>query len=216
MTMTVTPVAADSRVQPRSNMFLSAVLQSPSASVPARIRNMSAGGALVEAPVIPGAAEPLRLVRGRLEVGAQLAWTSGGRCGLRFSCPISIDAWMAPVRNAEQHRVDEAVRLMKLGAVPLQRPAPAERARRDLETEVDSLSEDLRCVARLIENLGADLAGDRGVLVRHAAKLQNLDIAVQTVIAVAQCLSGLEIDGADLARLENLRSSCASALAASR
>ncbi|QNM82012.1 hypothetical protein H8M03_08190 [Sphingomonas sabuli] len=209
-----TTVAPDARLRPRSNMFLAAMLHGDDRATPVRIRNMSVLGALVEAPALPAGDTPLRLVRGRLEADASIIWTSGLRSGLSFSAPVAVEEWMAPVRNAEQSRVDEAVRMLRLGAIPNARNFSPERLH--LDDAAGRLGEDLRCVARLLENLGGDLAGDPAVLTGHSAKLQNLDIAIQSISAVAAALSAAQIDAHAAARLENLRSSCASALAASR
>jgi hypothetical protein len=77
------------------------------------------------------------------------------------------------------------------------------------------LAMDIQRVLTLIQSLGDDLANDKEVLMRHSAKLQHLDIAIQTLSAVANALSVSMVDEASLARLQNLRSGCAQALAAS-
>jgi hypothetical protein len=206
--------APEARAAQRSNMFLAAVLQGPGFSAPVKVRNMSATGALVEAAAVPGPSIAVRLIRGSLVAPAVVAWSGGSRCGLRFSSIVSVPDWLAAVRNSEQNRVDDTVRLLKLGAVPLpQRPIPPAAAENFAGPA--ALAMDIQRVLTLIQSLGDDLASDQNVLLRHSARLQHLDIAIQTLSAVADALSVSTVDDASLTRLENLRSGCAEALAGS-
>jgi hypothetical protein len=206
----------DARAAQRSNVFLAAVLQGPGFSAPVKIRNMSSTGALVEAAAVPDAGVPVRLIRGSLMVPAVIAWSEESRCGLRFSSIVSVPEWMAPSRNSEQQRVDDTVRLLKMGAVPIpQRTTPVSTMEIGDAAKPSRLAMDIQRVLTLIQSLGDDLANDKEVLMRHSAKLQHLDIAIQTLSAVANALSVSMVDEASLARLQNLRSGCAQALAAS-
>lgn len=204
---------ADARASPRSNFYLAAVLQKAGFSASVKVRNMSATGALIEASAVPEQGADVQLIRGRLAVPATVVWSTEGRCGLRFSSLVCVAEWLAPPGNADQQRVDETVRLLRLGAVPLpQRSAPAAKAHCNAGQSI-RLGEDLQRVSRLIASLGDDLAGDTDVLIRHSDKLQTLDIAIQTISAVADALAASNLDEAALARLETLRSGCAEALA---
>jgi hypothetical protein len=206
----------DARAAQRSNVFLAAVLQGPGFSAPVKVRNMSSTGALVEAAAVPDAAVSVRLIRGSLMVPAVVAWSEERRCGLRFSSIVSVAEWMAPSRNSEQQRVDDTVRLLKMGAVPMQqRTAPVSTIELGDAAIPSRLAMDIQRVLTLIQSLGDDLASDQEVLLRHSARLQHLDIAIQTLSAVANALSVSTIDEASLARLHNLRSGCAQAIAAS-
>lgn len=206
------PNGAESRANPRSNMFLGALLRAPGFSAPVRVRNMSVTGALVEGAAVPESGTEVQLVRGSLTVPSVVAWSIERRCGLRFSSLACIRDWLAPLSNSAQQRVDETVRVLKLGALPMpQRPVPH---RTDSPHALPSaqFAEDLERVARLIESLGDDLANDMDTLRRHIEKLQNLDIALQTIGVVADALTGRADEAMTLARMENLRASCAAAL----
>lgn len=208
--MTAVP-ATESRHSPRSNMFIAAAIQGGGFSSPVKVRNMSVTGALVEGPTMPRPGEQVRLVRGSLSVCARVAWSAEGRCGLHFSSLVCVRDWLAPPANGAQQRVDEAVGLLKLGALPLpERPtASANAPAGDLQP---LYGEDLRRASRLIELLGDDLAGDEQVVERHSAKLQSLDIVIQTLSAVADALTEASEDREIARRLENLRASCTQAL----
>jgi hypothetical protein len=195
----------DSRTTPRSNMFLAAVLQGPGSGAPVKLRNMSPMGALVEAASPPLAGDEVHVVRGSLRVAAVVAWSGKGRCGLRFLSPVIVREWLAPPGNAAQRRVDDAVRIMKLGAVPLG-SSGRQSASGPAAPALSELGADLQRAARLVEGLANELAGDKQVLANHLHKLQNADLAVQLICVVAATLiSGG--DGSTAERLKNLRAS---------
>lgn len=54
------------------------------------------------------------------------------------------------------------------------------------------IAEELGYVARMLEALGDDLASDRHVTARHGAKLQNLDVAMQTLGHLAIVLTAAD------------------------
>lgn len=199
--------ALEARSSPRSNMFLAAVLAAAGSPVPVKIRNMSITGALVEGATLPEARSQVRLIRGSLSVAAQVAWAAEGRCGLRFSSLVSIREWLAPPSNREQKRVDEAVRLVKAGAIPLHVGAEAHDA-----TLPHELGADLRRVWRLLESHCGDILGDPEAIARHGERLQDLDIVVQTIAAVADMLVGDADERSAASRLQNLRVSLRQAL----
>ena len=205
------PEGAEARADPRTNMFLGAMIRGAGLSVPAKVRNMSVTGALVEGTVLPEQGAEVQLVRGSLAVSATVAWCSQGRCGLRFSSLVCVREWLAPQANGAQQRVDETVRVLKLGAVPMpQRSGPPAEA--SCETQSLQFGEDLQRVMRLIENLCDELSSDSDIVTRHGEKLQNVDIALQTVAVVADALAGRIAESLVAARLGNLRASCAAAL----
>jgi len=200
--------AADARASPRTNLFLAAVLHGPGYSAPVKVRNMSATGALLEAAAVPHRGAAIRLVRGSLAISGIVVWSAPGRCGLHFSSFICVREWMAPPANGEQQRVDEAVRLLKAGAIPLSAVANSTSGAGSKE-----FGGDLRNVARLLETLAEHLIGNEVTLLAHGAELQNLDIAVQTLNAVASALGSESDSPALFSRIENLRTSCHQALA---
>jgi hypothetical protein len=194
-------------------MFIAALLQGPGFSIPVKVRNMSMSGALVEAPTVPATGSEARLVRGSLAMPCTVAWSAEGRCGLRFSALACVRDWLSPPANEGQQRVDEVVSLLKLGAVPLP-PRSASDSDSLSEAKLAILGADLHRVARLIQNLGDELAADARVLETHAGALQNVDIGVQTLAVIADAMAGPADDQAVATRLESLRASCMQALKA--
>jgi hypothetical protein len=197
----------ETRSAVRSNMFLAAVLKGPAFSVPVRIRNMSSTGALVEGAAAPDGGSLVRLIRGQLMIPAEVAWSAEGRCGLRFSSLVSIREWLAPPSNREQKRVDDTIRVLKAGAIPL----PLGSEPHDSTSPVE-LGIDLRAAAKLLEAHCEDVLGDPQALARYGDRLQNLDIVLQTIGAVAEMLAGDGDEHSAVSRLQNLRVSARQAL----
>jgi hypothetical protein len=191
-------------------MFLAAVLKGAAFSVPVRIRNMSGAGALVEGAAGPDSGSAVRLIRGPLMIPAVVVWSVEGRCGLRFSSPVSVREWLAPPSNREQQRVDDTVRVVKAGAIPLPLGAEPHDA-----TFPDELGLDLRIACRLLEGHCNDLLGDPQAVARYGERLQNLDIVLQTMAAVADMLARNGDERSIVSRLQNLRVSSREAFAES-
>ena len=198
--------AADGRSAPRSNMFIAAVLKGAAFSIPVRIRNMSSSGALIEGAAVPDGGSTTRLIRGPLMIPATVVWSAEGRCGLRFSSLVSVREWLAPPSNREQQRVDDTIRVVKAGAIPLPR-TDAHDATSPAELELD-----LRNACRLLQAHCEDVLDDPQALARYGDRLQNLDIVIQTVTAVANMLACDGDEQSTASRLQNLRVSSRQAL----
>jgi len=164
---------------------------------------MSAVGALIEGATMPAPGLLVRLVRGGLTAAGTVAWAAEGRCGLSFSGTVDVPAWLAPPANKEQQRVDDVVRLVKAGAVPLD-PGGAQVPLQ--------IAEDLSRVSALLELLGNELARDDEVVERYAGVLQNLDIAAQTIAAIESLIEDPASELTGKLRLRHLRRSAVQAL----
>lgn len=199
----------DDRAAERTNLFLAATLHSGDSACPVKIRNLSATGAQVEGVSPPDVGCVMTLVRGRLSVRGHVCWSTQHRCGLHFSARVSVRDWMANPVNAEQQRVDHAIAMVKAGAVPIGPAAYHEWA------AADGLVADLNGVSKLLEMLSNALADDPAVVTGHGIALQNLDIALQTLTALAAMV---HVEAAEreagVVRLDELRISCAQALQA--
>lgn len=198
---------SEARTAPRTNMFIGAVLQGADFSAPVRIRNLSVAGALVEGAALPEVSTLVRLVRGGLAVPAQVVWSDEGRCGLRLLSTVLVSDWLASPAHHEQQRIDGVVHLAKAGATQF----PVGGPRPDLPRP-SQLAHDLRTVGRLVETLSDALADDDELVSRHGRVLQNLDVVVQTISAVADFLSGGPDQSATASRLANVRASYTQAL----
>jgi hypothetical protein len=198
----------DGRAAARTNLFMAATLIAADGEHPVKIRDLSAVGAQVESALVPEVGSVMTLVRGQLSVPCEVSWRAERRCGLKFLSPISVQTWMANPLNREQQRVDRLVAVVKAGAVPDAAPAQPQAA-----TAV--VADDLRRVARLLENLGDALASDPAMVTAHGIELQSIDIALQTLTVLIETMrtDAPEI-GASMARLDGLRISCEQAVRA--
>jgi len=168
-------MTAESRIDRRSNVFLTATLVMAGASVPVRVRNISVRGALIDGAGLPAQGATVALRRGSLIAHGEIAWQTGGGCGLRFDADIDVASWTRRVEHAGQQSVDEMVALIR-------RPAAADavsRAPAPREDSIASISADLvqaceRIAARpeLVEVLAEEL-------LRLDAIAQRLSNAVQ-------------------------------------
>lgn len=71
---------------------MSAALELSGISLPVKLRNLSAEGALVEGENLPVEGAELLFRRQELSAQARVIWVRGGRCGLAFNFPLSPEA----------------------------------------------------------------------------------------------------------------------------
>lgn len=194
------------RAAVRVNLFMAATLHASGIDTAVKIRDLSADGAQIESPLIPEAGSPMTLARGQLAVAGHVTWRTERRCGLKFSSKVSVRDWMANPVNREQERVDHAVAAAKAGVVPLVSATPH-------ATAPEGIAEDLARLSRLLESLGEAFASDPAVVAKHGIAMQNFEIVVQTLTALADTARpGAIVDVAKIDRLKELRTSCREAL----
>jgi hypothetical protein len=178
--------ASDRRLTVRASLYLAATLNCDGQSFPVKIRNISSTGALLESPTTISAGALVQLVRGSLIAHGLVTWAKSGRSGLRFERSIDVQQWRATPTNAEQQRIDDAVRLIKAGAITL----PVNDPPCDRLNDNESLTFDLQRASDLLAKLGDRLAKDCIVVAQYPAELQNLDIAMQVIDGVGAILAG--------------------------
>ena len=188
--MMVEPAArtmTEMRSVPRARLFLSAILNSGNSSWTVRLRDLSASGARIDGKTLPSAGSPACIRRGALEAAGTIAWRAGKECGIRFDHPLALEEWMPAAPSGGQSTVDTLIDAVRSGeAEVLPFPSPHTPIGDVLPQR---LAEELAYVGRLLESLGDDLCTEPMVIVRYAAKLQNLDIAAQVLGHVARLLT---------------------------
>jgi hypothetical protein len=80
------------RRQRRSQVFMSAALELSGTSLPVKLRNLSAEGALVEGENLPVEGAEVVFRRQELSVAARVIWVGSGRAGLAFNSSLSPEA----------------------------------------------------------------------------------------------------------------------------
>jgi hypothetical protein len=99
----------DPRLDPRSNVFLTAVLCSAESRAGVRIRNLSVHGALLEGGELPLGGAIVEIRRGSLSAAGEIAWSHDGYCGVRFLSTIDVSKWIQRAGPIGQQRIDAAI-----------------------------------------------------------------------------------------------------------
>lgn len=173
--------ALNARRETRTSMFLAAVLRSGTEQVPVKVRNMSPNGALFDTSLALTVGAKVVLMRGALQAQGAVIWNSEGRCGIRFSSRVPVTEWLATHTKTQQQRVDDIVALVKsAGSTP-----PPHHLCPPEDRSPEVLAHELEMVIGLMQDMEDDLTTCGETLERHGMKLQNLDIAMQMLRAIA-------------------------------
>lgn len=73
----------------RSRVFLTAMVEPGTGKVPARIRDISTTGALLESDFVPTSGQTLALTCGSTRLEAKVAWADRGWFGVEFASPLA-------------------------------------------------------------------------------------------------------------------------------
>lgn len=169
----------DDRDAVRSNVFLTAVIEGPGGPFPVRIRNVSVGGALLEAPRLPPQGTRVDLHRGHLRANGEIAWRNQDQCGVRFNDNIVVAAWVKRIGHVGQERVDRTVASLRRGSAE--------------PTEYPPKEDDLRTLSATLDGICERLANSKDLSVEMAEELLRLDAIAQSLRRLAEYLSGSSI-----------------------
>jgi hypothetical protein len=75
----------------RSNVLMSASLELSGTSLPVKLRNLSAEGALVEGDKLPVEGASIQFRKGDLSVAGNVAWVNGRQAGVAFARNLKPD-----------------------------------------------------------------------------------------------------------------------------
>ena len=168
------------RREARTNLFAMASIYTDCGSMPVKLRNVSAGGALAEGPVLPAVGTRVRLRRGSLEVVGEVVRSQQGSVGLRFDGSVTVADWLPRGRAvAAQQQIDELVHKARCDRVMTPPAAPD-----DIRSAKPGAL-DLMRLKQAVEALSDDLANDPQVVERHGSRLQVLDVVAQTLRKLA-------------------------------
>lgn len=177
------------RSVPRTHLFLSATIRFDRVTAAVRLRDLSESGARIEGVSLPAIGKTAQISRGSLQMAGTIVWREGKACGVRFDDPLVLDQWLPTQAARDQSIVDVMIADVRSGQPHLPHhppePIPIEPASGLLSRR---LAEELAYVARLLDSLGEDLCGEPLLVMRHADKLQNLDISAQILGHVATVL----------------------------
>ncbi len=185
----------------RTRLFLSAIVEFDQGSNAVRVRDLSPSGARIEGVGLPDVGTPVTLRRGDLLARATIVWRNARGVGLHFEPPLRIERWMPVLATSEQGNAEASD-----GTIL---PFPSAKASAPEEEDAvlpQRLAEELAYVVRLLESLKEDLCAEPLLALRHATKLQNLDVSAQILGNVAAVLIADEPDRAiDSIKMPSLR-----------
>jgi hypothetical protein len=164
----------DPRIDPRSNVFLGAVLCAGIKSWPVRIRNLSSRGALVDGRDLPEEGARVRLQRGSLTANGDIAWQRGNHAGIRFDDALSVAEWVSPTGHSGQRRVDMVVAAVRNEVAADEEPQSSNVGDQLVTPEL--LSRELQQICQLITDLpmSVELAEAVSRIDAVASELLNL------------------------------------------
>jgi len=146
------------RSEDRSNVFLSAILDTGSQTIPIRIRNISSRGALIDGPNLPAAGARLLLVRGSLSARGHIAWREEDQAGISFDEAVNTSAWVARAGHAGQQRVDDVVAAIRRSdPLPPTAQFSQEQSLAELSVTLDAICERLTSIGEISGPLGEEL-----------------------------------------------------------
>lgn len=182
----------DARDHARSNLFLSALLETAKGPLPIRIRNISAGGALIHGHSLPFIGESVILRRASAFLAATVVRSNGSVAGLRFDHAFAVSEWLPSTDQSHQDATDRrlAKARERLGSPPPS-PTPFGSASPDLPCEeiARRIGEELALVARTLDSIGDDVSADAVILSRHGISLQRMEEAARVLVQLSAVLA---------------------------
>ena len=178
------PPEGHSERAPRTNLLLSATIETATLKAPVRIRNLSEGGALLEGAAFPDVGGVLTLRRLEIAIDAAVVWRSASRCGVQFKGKVAVADWVSGTQSRSSHDIDQARVDGIQAAVRAGRPIPASEGGSAAAPLVDAdldrrIAEEISYVKRLLEIVGDELTDAPIVVQRYSRSLQSFDLACQ-------------------------------------
>jgi PilZ domain-containing protein len=164
----------DNRSEGRSNVFLTAALETGAGSTAVRIRNLSSVGALVDGGAFPPVGAKVRLLRGPLKANGEIVWQEKINCGIRFDEPINVIDWVQRPGHSGQQRVDGIV-----AAIRNSNPVP-----RELQ-QAHEADESLAAISQALDGICERLARTPSMSIELGEELLRLDAIGQSLRKIA-------------------------------
>ena len=164
---------SDNRSEGRSNVFLTAALESAGGSTPVRIRNLSSVGALVDGAGFPPVGTKVRLLRGHLKTDGEIVWQEKSNCGIRFDHAINVVDWVQRPGHSGQQRVDGIV-----AAIRNSDPVPR-------ELQIREADESLAAISQALDQICERLARTPNMSIELGEELLRLDAIGQALRKIA-------------------------------
>jgi hypothetical protein len=165
-------MAEENRSKGRSNVFLTATLDCGGRTMPVRIRNLSARGALVDGNALPPAGTRVRLLRGRLAALGEIAWETNVQGGLKFDADVDVASWVRRLGHSGQERVDGVIAALRSGEPRNLKKASAPK-------------ESLPVISAALDQICERLGAHPGMSIELGEDLMKLDAIAQSLRRIA-------------------------------
>jgi hypothetical protein len=156
-------------------MLLAVTIYATGDSRPARVRNLSTWGAMLDTAVAPTVGTQIHFRRGQLTASGTVVWADESCFGIRLGQPIEVSRWLVAPKNPGQDAVDLMFEKSADPTTISANQCASERAIRVPAGSVAAIEE----IVELLTSLGDRLSDDMTVVGQHGEALQNVDRALQ-------------------------------------
>lgn len=179
----VAALTAEQRTHGRAVTLLTAEIKVGDEKWPARIRNISLAGALVEGIPSGDVGTQVVLSRGSAHAAGEVLWRDTDALAIRFHEPIDLAEWLES-RTSSGNSMDH-----DLGNI--------QSRHEDVSAEIIAcrVREEMAFVSRLVEGVAGLLSEDPILRVRHATRIQELCMGEQMLNELSAVLErGCSVD----------------------
>lgn len=195
----------------RTNLLLSAAVETGETTIPVRIRDLSEQGAQLESRNLPAVGMRFILRRLDLSAAATVIWSHAGRCGARFDANVSVANWrwgsyVAPA-GSEQARIDAIQAAARLGGIPFGHASAPAAVPCPTEEDIGiRIAAELKALQSRLDAMGERLADEPSVIEHCADALQAFDRSSQILGHLASILTSTDrATSIDIIGMEDLR-----------
>ena len=90
----------------RSNVLMTAAIETPTGAESVKLRNLSKDGALIEGDFIPEAGSPVVFRKKDLVISGRIAWVNERRAGISFDAKLEPETLLRHVPSPK-HRIEQ-------------------------------------------------------------------------------------------------------------
>lgn len=186
---TTSPISSsgEDRRHRRSKLFVGVTVFANSKSSPARLRDISPSGALLEMRAPPKVGTKLKIKRGTLEREAAVRWARDSRCGVKFDEEVIVLDWISG--QVDQPSIDRMMNNIRTGiAAEPEEPMFISSSAELAEVLSERLAEEIDFATRTIDDLCSALTKDSHLIKTQSNNLQRMDAVTQSLTQLANIL----------------------------
>jgi hypothetical protein len=186
--------APNNRKEGRTNVITGVTFASGARSLVVRLRDVSVCGMQLELPNPPKLGSEVTISKGKLRSNGVVVWLKSSRCGIKFNEDIDLDSWL----DGRLSRLEQEAKTQSNVKKRI------EKISEDFYGEFDDrhsaqcairerCAQEMRYVARLVEDLGETFMKEPIILARHARKVQDFDLIKQLITQLSNLVDANDI-----------------------